>query len=108
MLKSLLHHDEDAMPSPLPASILHLLSASTGAEEPLSTEALQNFTQKMLSAKIDLHNLHLLREGLKAQGSVREVARLASVSLKDAHAGDFLSVVPSPGLGLLLRPSVAG
>ena len=33
------------------------------------------------------------------------VARLASVSLKDAHAGDFLSVVPSPGLGLLLRSS---
>ena len=70
MLKSLLHHDEDAMPSPLPASILNLLSASTGAEEPLSTEALQNFTQKMISAKVDLHNLHLLRKGLKAQGSV--------------------------------------
>ena len=33
---------------------------------------------------------------------MREVA---SVSLKDTHAGEFLSVVPSPGLGLLLHPS---
>ena len=105
MLQSLLHREEDAMPTPLPASILNLLTAKSGAEEPLSTEALQNLTQKMLSAKIDLHNLSLLREGLLALGSVREVARLASVSLKDAHAGDFLSVVPYPGLGLLLRSS---
>ena len=105
MLKSLLRREEDAMPSSVPAPILNLLTAKSGAEEPLSTESLQNLTQKMLSAKIDLHNLHLLQEGLQAQGSVREVARLASVSLKDAHAGDFLSVVPSPGLGLLLRSS---
>ena len=27
------------------------------------------------------------------------------VSIKDSHAGDFLSVVPSPGLGLLLHSS---
>ena len=59
----------------------------------------------MLSAKIDLHNQHLLLQGLKAAGSVREVARFNSVSLKDSHASDFLSVVPSPGLNLLLRPS---
>ena len=59
----------------------------------------------MLSTKIDLLNLQLLQEALKAAGFVREVARLASVSLKDAHAGDFLSVVPSPGLGLLLHSS---
>ena len=70
----------------------------------MSSDSIQNLTQKMLSAKIDLHNQHTLGEDLKAAGSVREVARFSSVAIKDAHAGDFLSVVPSPGLGLLLRP----
>ena len=37
--------------------------------------------------------------------STREVARFSSVSIKGAHAGDWLSVVPSPGLNLLLHPS---
>ena len=37
MLKSLLHHEEDAVPSPLPPSILDLLTAKTEAEEPMST-----------------------------------------------------------------------
>ena len=107
LIRSLLHQEEveDAESALLPAPILHLLSAKTGAEEPLTSESLQNFSQRMLSAKIDLLNLQLLQEALKAAGSVREVARFASVSLKDAHAGDFLSVVPSPGLGLLLHPS---
>ena len=107
LIRSLLHQEEveDAESALLPAPILHLLSAKTGAEEPLTSECLQNFSQRMLSAKIDLLNLQLLQEALKAAGSVREVARFASVSLKDAHAGDFLSVVPSPGLGLLLHPS---
>ena len=106
LLRSLLHREEeDAEPALLSASLLDQLSAKTGAEEPLSTESILNTTQKMLSAKIDLRNLQLLQEALKAAGSVREVARLASVSLKDAHAGDFLTVVPSPGLGLLLHSS---
>ena len=83
LLRSLLHLEEEeaAEPAPLPAPILHLLSAQTGAEEPLTSQSLQNLTQQMLSAKIDLLNLQHLQEALKAHGSVREVARFASVSL---------------------------
>ena len=88
----------------LPDSVLHAVTSKVGAEEPVTPEFFHNLTQKMLSAKIDLNNHHLLLEQLKAQGTVREVARFNSVSIKDGHAGDFLSVVPSPGLGLLLRP----
>ena len=104
IFQSLLHLEEDA-PASLPAPVLNQLSAKIGAEDAVTPEELQNLTQKMLSAKIDLHNQQLLLESLKAAGSVREVARFNSVSLKDAHAGDYLSVVPSPGLNLLLRPS---
>ena len=105
LLQSLLHTEEVDTPALLPAPVLDQLTAKTGAEETVSVEELQNLSQKMLSAKVDLHNQHLLLEGLKATGSAREVARFNSVSLKDAHAGDWLSVVPSPGLNLLLRPS---
>ena len=51
-----------------------------------------------------LQSTRALKEPLKAAGSVREVAQFAS-RMPIAHAGDFLSVVPSPGLGLLLHPS---
>ena len=105
LLRSLLGQDEEAGLTALPAPILHQLTTKTGAEEMVSSEELQNLSQKMLSAKIDLNNQRLLRESLLAAGSVREVARFNSVSLKDAHAGDWLSVVPSPGLNLLLRSS---
>ena len=71
----------------------------------MSPESLVNLSQKMLSAKIDLHNHHTFQDCLKAAGSLREIARFSSLSLKDSHAGAWLSVVPSPGLGLLLRPS---
>ena len=36
---------------------------------------------------------------------MRETARVTSVGSKDSHAGDWLTVVPSPGLGLLLHPA---
>ena len=105
ILRSLLHLPEQAEHPFLPPSILNTLTTQTGAEEPMTSDSIQNYTQKMLSAKIDLHNHHTLLENLKAAGSLREVARFLSVSLKDAHAGDWLTVPPSPGLGLLLRPS---
>ena len=98
-------HEEEAEPISLPAQLLQDVTAKVGAEEEVTSEFFQNYTQKMLSSKVDLHNQHLLIEQLKAQGSTREVARFSSVSIKDAHAADYLSVVPSPGLGLLLRPS---
>ena len=104
LVRALLHQD-DANVVALPAPILHLVAAKFGSEDEITTEFFHNLTQKMLSSKIDLANQQLLLDHLKAQGSQREVARFSSVSIKDSHAGDFLSVVPSPGLGLLLHSS---
>ena len=105
LICSLLHRPDQTAPPPLPASILNTLTTQTGAEESMSPESLVNHSQKMLSAKIDLHNHHTFQDRLKAAGSLREIARFSSLSLKDSHAGAWLTVVPSPGLGLLLRPS---
>ena len=58
-------------------------------------------TQKDTSFKIDQNNHKLLSNLTRECGSVREVARLASVGLP--HAGDWLNVVPCPALGLHLR-----
>ena len=55
----------------------------------------------MASLKVDLKNQSFLSNLVAEQGDTREIARLASVGLP--HAGSFLSVVPSPPLGLHLR-----
>ena len=58
-------------------------------------------TQKEASFKINQNNYKLLSNLTREHGSVREVARLASVGFP--HAGDWLNVVPCPALGLHLR-----
>ena len=35
---------------------------------------------------------------------MRDIARLASLNIKNSHAGDWLTAIPSPSLGLLLKP----
>ena len=72
--------------------------------EEVTTESLLGLNQHAASLKIDLQNLNLLSQKFSEGASVREKARLASLSIKDSHAGDWLTVIPSPGLGLLLRP----
>ena len=57
----------------------------------------------MVGLKIDLHNHQLLSNQIKELGITRDVARLTSLGL--AHAGDWLNVVPSPSLGLSIRPT---
>ena len=76
-----------------------------GVEEPLTIESLVGLSQRAVSTKIDLNNLRIFSEQIQEQGCVRDIARFASVSLKDSHAGDWLTVVPSPGLGLRLQPA---
>ena len=78
-----------------------MLAAKQGEEE-VTVESLEGTTQKMSSLKIDLNNHLLLSEKFSREGDVREIARLASLSLP--HAGDFLNAVPNPALGLHLRP----
>ena len=55
----------------------------------------------MASLKVDLLNQSLLLQQVTEEGEAREIARMASLGLP--HAGSFLSVVPSPSLGLHLR-----
>jgi len=71
--------------------------------EDTSIISLQGVSQKMISLKIDLHNLPLLENNITGLGVTRDIARLASLGLP--HSGDWLNVVPSPALGLHLRPA---
>ena len=64
---------------------------------------LTGVSQKHASLKVDLRNQSLLHQHISEEGEVREIARLASLGLP--HAGSWLSVVPSPALGLHLRPA---
>ena len=61
------------------------------------------FESDFPSLKVDLRNQSLLQQHISEEGEVREIARLASLGLP--HAGSWLSVVPSPALGLHLRPA---
>ena len=83
----------------LPQPLVNLLSQKMG--EDTTEEALEEMTQKDTSFKFDQNNHKLLSNLTRECGSVREVARLASVGLP--HAGDWLNVVPCPALGLHLR-----
>ena len=59
-------------------------------------------SQKAASVKVDLLNQSLLLNQIQ-EGNDRDLARLSSLGLK--YAGSWLSVVPSPALGLHLRPT---
>ena len=70
--------------------------------EEASVSVLQGVTQREVSLKIDLNNLKLLTNHISGLEITRDIARLASLGLP--HAGDWLNDVPSPSLGLHLRP----
>ena len=97
LLDGLLGEDEEE--PRLPQPLLDLISAKTGEEA--SVESLTGVSQKMASLKVDLLNQSLLLQQITEEGEAREIARMASLGLP--HAGSFLSVVPSPSLGLHLR-----
>ena len=77
-------------------SILYL---NTKVQEELSEDDLFGMNQRSISVQIDLQLQSRLAESLT---SMRDKARMASLSL--AHSGDWINVVPSPVLGLHLRP----
>ena len=70
--------------------------------EEASVSVLRGVTHREVSLKIDLNNLKLLTNHISGLEITRDIARLASLGLP--HAGDWLNVVPSPSLGLHLRP----
>ena len=99
LLDGLLGEDEQEMS--LPQLLLDAISAKIGEETTVTT--LTGVSQKHASLKVDLQNQSLLQQRISEEGEVREIARLASLGLP--HAGSWLSVVPSPALGLHLRPA---
>ena len=65
----------------------------------IAPEMIPEMTQKMISYEIDKN----LKLGLvQSLSDRRDKARLASLGL--LHAGDWLNVIPSPVLGLHIRP----
>ena len=99
ILKLLKRGEEENLPD-LPQLLLADISAKQG--EDVVTESLIGVSQKAASLKVDLFNRSLLLNQLQ-EGNVRDLARLTSLGLK--YAGSWLSVVPSPALGLHLRPA---
>ena len=83
----------------LPQPLLDLIAVKTGEET--TVETLMGVSQKKVSLKVDLFNQSLLLLHFSEGGDKREIARMASLGLP--HAGNWLSVVPSPALGLHLR-----
>ena len=103
LIRELLHlSDEDLLP--LPQDLLSSVSRKMGEENEASDEFFVGLGQKRASSKIDLKNKILLSERVKGEGCETDIARLNSVSIEGSHAGDWLTVVPSPGLGLRLQP----
>ena len=92
---------EDVEDFTLPQPLLDTISAQTG--EDTTVETLTGLSQKKASLKVDLLNKSLLLQRISEGRNVREIARMASLGLP--HAGSWLSVVPSPSLGLHLRPA---
>ena len=99
ILKLLKRGEEENLPD-LPQLLLADIFAKQG--EDVVTESLIGVSQKAASLKVDLFNRSLLLNQLQ-EGNVRDLARLTSLGLK--YAGSWLSVVPSPALGLHLRPA---
>ena len=99
LLDGLLGEDEEE--PQLPQSVLDQITARTG--EDTTVETLAGVSQKNISLKVDLSNKTHLLLLISEANKEREIARMASLGLP--HAGNWLSVVPSPALGLHLRPS---
>ena len=90
---------EDSEEPQLPQPLWDRITAKSG--ETASVESLLGVSQREASLKIDLFNQSLLLHYHEEKGNEREIARMASLGLP--HAASWLSVVPSPALGLHLR-----
>ena len=78
---------------------ISLLGTKIQDQEDMSREDLVGLPQKALSYKADFHHQLTLAHSLT---DIRDKARLASLGLP--HTGDWLNTIPSPILGLHLRP----
>ena len=104
LCRELLHLNDDDL-LPLPGDLLTNLTDKLGEEEAVTDDFFLSLNQRKVSLKIDLKNKQLLSEYVQGEGCGREIARMNSLSIPGSHAGDWLTVVPSPGLGLRLQPA---
>ena len=87
----------------LPLPLLEDITAKQGEEVLVTVESLHGMSQKMASLKVDKKNQSFLSNLIAESGNLRDIARFSSLGLP--HSGSWLSVVPSPPLGLHLRPA---
>ena len=99
--ESILNLSSEECPLTISTTLLDYLSVKMGEDATIAS--LQGVSQRGVSLKIDLNNHQLLTNHITELGVLRDIARLASLGLP--HAGDWLNVVPSPALGLHLRPT---
>ena len=71
-------------------------------DETASLQSLRGTSQNNISIAVDINNIKLLKNHITGLEVVSDIARMASLGLP--HAGDWLNVIPSPALGLHLRP----
>ena len=93
--------EENSSGITLPQQLLEEVSLRTG--ESAGVEELWGMSQKMLSFKVDQHNLSFLTQQLEEGRDVREAARLKSLGLP--YSGAWLLTPPISALGLQLKPS---
>ena len=97
-------NSQDALALPtLPLPLLEDITAKQGGETVVTVESLVGVSQKMASLKVDQKNKSFLSNLIAEEGNTRDIARFSSLGLP--HSGSWLSVVPSPPLGLHLRPA---
>ena len=100
LMKQLLQLDDEVTFS-LGQDIIGDITNHIGFEP--TTEMLETIPQKQLSTFVDTNNFNALKEIMEAEGNIREIARINSLSLP--YAGAWLETVPIPALGLYLQPS---
>ena len=101
LLQLTLPHFVPRVLAPSLVSAIQMFNSFLPSSEAINAEALllTPVTQKSLSFKLDDYLLKVLLD----MSSIADKARLLSVS--SPHAGLWLSVIPSEGLGLHLDPS---
>ena len=100
LINDLLHPGTDNLDDArLPAPLLDALSVKMRDE--VTVETLTGVTQKMATFKFNQLQHQLLLDDMTEHGEHRELARMRC--LGNPRSGDWLTVVPSPSLGLHLR-----
>ena len=97
----ILRRSSEESPPIVTAHMLQRLTEKTGEEENIAV--LQGATQRQISLRIDQHKHQTFVSHTANNGSIRDKARLNSLGLP--NSGAWMNVLPSPSLGLHLKPA---